>query len=133
MASQVPNLALVWRTPCSCLRKPSDPSPCLSGRGMRSCSCAAPSTVPSACLQDALLASLQTLLEVHNISIPRPRPRKPGWTPPPRTLERFSNLRAVTVTNVYRGARAPSVPVLPVSIRELTLDALSGMRCGTRR
>ncbi len=46
----------------------------------------------------------------------------PGWTPPPPTLERFSNLRVVTATNVHHGARSPALLALPVSVRRLTLE-----------
>ena len=82
--------------------------------------------------QDALLASLETLLEVHNVSLPPPKPPKWRVYDPPPTLERFSNLRIVTVTNVQRMAGASCLHALPVSVRQLTLDAGDGMtRCDT--
>ena len=80
--------------------------------------------------QDALTASLGTLLEVHNVSMPPPgsHPR-PSPTRPPLGLERFANLRAATVTEAHH-ARDWCLPALPVSVRALTLDAGRGtMRC----
>ena len=88
--------------------------------------------------QDALLASLETLLELHYVSLPPPKPPKRRLYDPPPTLERFCNLSAVTVTNVHHMAGASSLPALPVSVQKLTLDAGLGSwvaepqrRCGS--
>ncbi len=72
--------------------------------------------------QDALLASLQTLEEVKHVSIPPSAPwRRERGRPPPPTLQRFVNLREVTLDGVY--ARGHDVlPALPVSVEELTLS-----------
>ena len=83
--------------------------------------------------QDALVASLQTLLENHNIGVPQPSPRRRGFAQPPM-LERFTSLRAV-VTNMHHMVGASSLPALSISVRELTLDAgwvsVPVRRCGS--
>ncbi len=69
-----------------------------------SCCCNAPPSHRDAAVtaQDALLVSLNTLLELHNICLPPPKtPKRRVYDPPP-TLERFSNLRAVTVSFCYK-------------------------------
>ena len=49
-------------------------------------------------MQGALLASLRTLVEAHSVSIPTPEHRCHGRVLRPPTLERFVNLRVVTLT-----------------------------------
>ena len=81
-------------------------------------------------VQDALVASEDTLQVVHGVSLPSPEMGRPGWTPPPPSLERFRNLRVVTVTEVHH-ERDSCLPALPASVRKLTLDAGRGRgRCG---
>ena len=76
-------------------------------------------------LQDALDASRGTLLEVHNVVV-APVPRGPvnsrQLPPPSPSLERFRELHNITLRCVH-DARPWSVPLLPVSLRALTLDA----------
>ncbi len=52
--------------------------------------------------QDAFLASLETLLELDNVSLPPPNTVKQRIYDPPPTLERFRTLRAVTVSFCYK-------------------------------
>ncbi len=66
-----------------------------------------------------LHASLSTLLEVHNISMPD-RVSGPSRSEP--SLERFVNMRALTLTRVHRG-RESCLPGVPDNLRTLTLDA----------
>ena len=82
-------------------------------------------------VQNALVASVGTLREVHNVSMPPPPSHcRPRPTQPPTGLERFCALRAVTVTEAHH-ARDSCLPALPASVRTLTLDAGRGtMRCG---
>ncbi len=69
--------------------------------------------------QGWLHASLSTLLEVHNISMPD---RVSGPSRPEPSLERFVNMRTLTLTRVHRG-RESCLPDLPGDLRILTLDA----------
>ncbi len=80
--------------------------------------------------QDALTASLGTLLEVHNVSMPPPEAHRRLHSPRQQLgLERFGNLRAVTVNEAHH-VRDCRLPALPVSVRTLNLDAGRGtLRC----
>ena len=83
-----------------------------------------------ASLQDALAASRRTLQAIHNVvSHPFQRLLLHGEQQgsshepaPPNSLERFSELRSVTVGHVSDSSGC-LVPLLPVSLRTLTLDA----------
>ena len=75
-------------------------------------------------MQRALVASRTTLLELHYVGLPMLEPcSRFGFHPPP-TLDQFSNLRVATVTNVHESAGR--LPLLPVSLRTLTLHAGGG-------
>ncbi len=76
--------------------------------------------------QEWLAASLETLLEVHNISTPDHGPTAERQPP---SLERFANLRVVTVAKAHSRRKA-CLPALPVSVRTLMLDS---RRYGTNR
>ncbi len=82
-------------------------------------------------MQDALTASLGTLLEVHNVSMPPPEAHRRPHSPRQQLgLERFGNLRAVTVNEAHH-VRDCRLPALPISVRTLKLDAGRGtLRCG---
>ena len=69
--------------------------------------------------QGWLHASPSTLLDVHNISMPD---RISGPSRPELSLERFVNMRALTLTRVHRG-RESCLPGVPYNLRTLTLDA----------
>ena len=69
--------------------------------------------------QGWLHASLSTLLEVHNISMPD---RASGPSRPKPSLERFVNMRALTLTRVHCG-RESCLPDVPDNLRTLTLNA----------
>ena len=77
-------------------------------------------------MQDAMTASLGTLLEVHNVSMPPPEAHRRPHSPRQQLgLERFRNLRAVTVNEAHH-VRDCRLPALPVSVRTLKLDAGRG-------
>ena len=77
--------------------------------------------------QDVLVASLGTLLEIHNIAFaPDLDPFSRECVGVPPSLQRFSSLRAVTISH-WRHWGGPCLPVLPASVEQLTLDA--GTRC----
>ena len=71
-------------------------------------------------LQGCLSASLRTLLEIHNISMPVSVTGP--TTRPELSLERFVNLRALTVMGVNSARAASCLPAVPAGLRALTLD-----------
>jgi len=79
-------------------------------------------------MQRALVASRETLLELHYVGLPMLEPCSRFQFHPPPTLDQFSNLRIVTVTNVHESAGR--LPLLPVSVRTLTLHAGGGQAAG---
>jgi len=81
-------------------------------------------------VQEALAASLETLLEVHEFAFSpqwEPLSEDPGPVPLP-SLERFGSLRAVTVSLLLGDPpEGPICPALPASVQTLVLHA--GGRC----
>jgi len=75
-------------------------------------------------MQRALVASRKTLLELHYVGLPMLEPCSRFQFHPPPTLDQFSNLCCATVTNVHESAGR--LPLLPVSVRTLTLHAGGG-------
>ena len=73
-------------------------------------------------MQDALGASVGTLWEIHNVSVPLLPSRDGSIVPQPRpSLERFVNLREVTIDEMHL-VRESCLPALPVGVRMVTLD-----------
>jgi len=81
------------------------------------CRCRFDLNIPA---QGEIPRSLGTLLEVHNVSVSEYQ--RAQQFPSQPSLERYGNLRAVTVLHVRRGLE-PCLPALPLSVRMLTLDA----------